>query len=82
MSADRYVIVYRDGYMSLPADRAHSDYVVESFRGSPAVDRPAYRIRIREKFTPGPNLRKAYARLDPELAYREVTGRTTFAGAE
>lgn len=94
MSDDRYVIVYRDGSCGFATDsKWHSDVVLAGGRKQ-RMDafRPAYRIRIRKKartsMTIGEAAREAVrqaiarSRLNPEAAYAEVTGRTTFAGAE
>ena len=87
---DRYVIVYRDGKQSSMIDRELADSALPALMRSGDIRKlPAYSIRIREKpqreFSEGfrdhvSNLRPA--RLDPLKALREVTGRTTIAGAE
>jgi hypothetical protein len=78
---DRYVIVYRDGWVGADyIEKIASDSVLEQdmTRLKPQ-HRPAYRLRIRSKS----NVQKAQiARLDASRAYREVTGRDAFAGAE
>jgi hypothetical protein len=69
--SDRYVIVYRDGYVGADHDRLRSDRYVREDMGHFDPDfRPAYRIRGR------------YKRLDASRALYEVTGRRAPAGAE
>ena len=61
MSADGYVIVYRDGLMGELRDKLSSDYQLNVARKLYGRV-PAYRIRIRDK----------PARLDPAKAYADA----------
>jgi hypothetical protein len=46
---DYYVIVCRDGYNSQPLPKEISDGLFADWLRDPLCERPAYRIRIREK---------------------------------
>ena len=90
MTDDRYVIVYRDGYVGQVVRQEIADLICDHARLLPEAYKslPAYRIRIREKqiaasVVDAIMLRNPLATsLDPLKALREVTGRTTIAGAE
>ena len=65
---DRYVIVYRDGYYGDEMTRAASNNLLKRsrMRAILEADRPAYRIRIREKAPPAPKFEfKPYHLSDP-----------------
>ena len=69
MSEDRYVIVYRDGYVGDVMPRGPSNRVLESAREYPAAftSLPAYRIHCRERVRPLPHSRPRLVEKSPGL---------------